>query len=474
MNKKYLTPLKYWLQDYTGEVPLLFLVGGTVRDMLLHRDSMDPDIVCKGAKEFSFALAGRKGATVVPMEKRPDNPCYRVVDNKENHYIDIAELQGETIYDDLQRRDFTINAIAIEIKKDGSSGALIDPLHGARDLNNRQIKMVCEDSFSADPLRILRAFRFAATLSFEIESSTLEKIKDQAILLHEAAPERIWTELLRILETPEGACYFRQMDLIGVLEVIFPEINPMKGCLQNSIHHRDVWEHSLLVMKNCEIILNNLSGYFKEWSNEVAMNLAQNNRRPLLKLTALLHDVGKPSTRNTRQDNGDITFYNHDAEGARLAEIIADRLKMSKKDKKILTLLIAEHLHVLSLANQKVRTTTRIRWFRKMRDDAIPSIILGMADIKGTLGINSSTEYRENYIRWSIEAVQHYYEVLKKRFETQGLISGKDLLALGMEPGPKVGDILAQIRYAQDRGEIGSREEALAMAQKLSKNYSSL
>lgn len=468
MKKISLPSINRWLNNYSEEIPSLYLVGGTVRDILLGRPQKDIDLVCKGAKEFSNHLAKGNNAVVVPMEKKPENPCYRVVDrNDSNHYIDIAEMRGETIYEDIRQRDFTINAIAVEIKRDGRMDKIIDPLNGADDLNNKIIKRAGENAFTSDPLRILRAFRFAATLSFEIEPATLNDIEAEVELLAEVSQERILTELLYLLNTSESAKCFRQMDRFGILEVIFPEISAMKGCEQNFFHHKDVWEHSLLVMENCEQIINNPSLFFGKWEREIAVNLNRDNRLPLLKLASLLHDIGKPLTSGVNQDKGNITFYNHDMEGARIADTIAERLRMSNKDRSFLILLIAEHLHILSLSATGVKPATKMRWFRKMKDDAIPSIILGMADIKGTQGPASSEEYRNNYFNRSKDTVNNYYEIIKHTIERKDLISGKDLMAIGMAPGPAMGNILRQLREAQDNGIITNHEEAMAMARDL-------
>lgn len=468
MRIKSLPSISRWFNNYSDEIPSIYLVGGTVRDILIGRPHKDIDLVCKGAKEFSNNLATGNNAVVVPMEKKPGNPCYRVVArNDSNNFIDIAEMRGETIYEDIQQRDFTINAIAVEIRRDGSMDKIIDPLNGADDLNNKIIKRAGEGSFASDPLRILRALRFAAALSFEIEPATLADIKTKVLSLAEVSQERILTELFYILNTSQSAICFRQMDRLGILEVIFPEISSMKGCTQNSFHHKDVWEHSLMVMENCEHIINNLDFFFDKWESNIAINLNRNNRLPLLKLASLLHDIGKPMTSGINHDKGNITFYNHDMEGAKIADTIAERLRMSNKDRSFMILLIAEHLHILSLSTTGVKSTTKMRWFRKMKDNAIPSIILGMADIKGTLGTASSEEYRNNYFNWSKDTVKSYYEIIKHTIERKDLISGKDLIALGVKPGPAMGNILKQVREAQDNSIIINHAGAMVMARDL-------
>ncbi len=449
-----ITLLKKWLHKFPGDIPQLYLIGGTVRDMLLNLPPKDIDLTCKGARDIAYNLANYRNASIVPMEKKPHTPCYRIVDRADSrYYIDIAEMRGETIDDDLMQRDFTINAIAMEVSRDGSLAEMVDPLNGSQDIRHKIIKSVRHDAFISDPLRILRAFRFSAVLNFDIEPSTLDQIKEFVDLLKTVSGERIFSELLLILGTANSALFINQMDQFGILEVIFPEISAMKGCTQNTFHHKDVWGHSLLTMANCEGI--------------IVEGVGRDNTQSLTKLAALLHDIGKPACREVNPDTGRITFYGHDEKGAGLMDVIAERLRMSNRDRDFLKLLIAEHLHVLSLAKHGVKPATKMRWFRKMKDDAIPSLIVAMADVKSTLGPDSSTEERGNFLRWSKETVKDYYEVIKKRLERRELITGRDLIALGMEPGPEMGRILEQIRSAQDTGEVNSSEEALALAREL-------
>ncbi len=449
-----ITLLKKWLHKFPGDIPQLYLIGGTVRDMLLNLPPKDIDLTCKGARDIAYNLANYRNASIVPMEKKPHTPCYRIVDRADSrNYIDIAEMRGETIDDDLMQRDFTINAIAMEVSRDGSLAEMVDPLNGSQDIRHKIIKSVRHDAFISDPLRILRAFRFSAVLNFDIEPSTLDQIKEFVDLLKTVSGERIFSELLLILGTANSALFINQMDQFGILEVIFPEISAMKGCTQNTFHHKDVWGHSLLTMANCEGI--------------IVEGVGRDNTQSLTKLAALLHDIGKPACREVNPDTGRITFYGHDEKGAGLMDVIAERLRMSNRDRDFLKLLIAEHLHVLSLAKHGVKPATKMRWFRKMKDDAIPSLIVAMADVKSTLGPDSSTEERGNFLRWSKETVKDYYEVIKKRLERRELITGRDLIALGMEPGPEMGRILEQIRSAQDTGEVNSSEEALALAREL-------
>lgn len=457
-----------WVSDFKGPFPELYLVGGVIRDLLLGRMCKDIDLVCKDAGRFARLLAKGKNMAVVPMEKKPDAPTFRVVDRKfPSRVLDIAEMRGATILDDLHCRDFTMNAIAMQIGKDGQPGDIIDPANGRGDIRGKIIRCVRKDVFESDPLRILRAYRLAAQLGFAIEQDTREKMQAGVMLLARISVERIVSELLLILEQPVAAEAIRPMDEAGILEVIFPEIGPMKGCPQNTYHHKNVWGHSLLVVENIEYILNHLSECFGENHRVIADNLGEHNRLPLLKLAALLHDVGKPSTRGLNQETGRITFYGHDEIGAAMMAVIAERLKMAKRDREFLGLLLSEHLHVLSLSAPDVRPRTLMRWFRKFGDDVIPIFILGMADIQGALGPASSADVMAAHLDWFRRAVVQYYDKAQPQLARSRLISGNDLMDMGMKPGPEMGGLLERIRDAQDMGEIVDKADALSLAHRI-------
>lgn len=460
--------LKNWLSCKDIEIPQLYLVGGTVRDLLLDSSPKDLDLVCRNAGSFAGKLAKYKNAAFVAMEKRSDEPCYRVIERgSSENYLDIAEMRGENIFEDLNQRDFTIDAIAMEVKKDGTIGSIIDPLKGTEDIERKVIKTVSDRSIVSDPLRILRAVRLAASLNFILDKSILGEMKHRAALLRDVSAERITAELLLILKTSRSSFYFRLMDELGVLEIIFPETKAMKGCPQNGFHHMDVWKHSLLALENIEDIINDLASYFGDRGIAIAKNLDSDNRLSLLKLSALLHDAGKPATSVINPDTGRITFYHHDKEGARLIDLMAGRLKMSNRHRDFMLLLAGEHLHALNLVSGDVKAATKMKWFRKMGDDSVPAIILSMADTMSILGPDATEEYRERHINWSKQSVRDYYERIKAQTESPNFVTGNDLIAFGMKSGPEIGRILAEVRSAQDSGEITSREEALELARKL-------
>lgn len=458
--------LEKWLGSAGDSGLQAYLVGGSVRDLLLGHAPKDLDLVCRNAKEAAAHIARRTNASLVPMEKKPDEPCYRVVDRMiPDSYIDLAEMRGRDIGEDLGNRDFTINAMAIEIRAGLPAGELIDPLQGAEDLRVKKVRMASGRALVSDPLRILRAVRHAAQLNFSIDERTLEEMQARAGLLACVSAERILAELLLILGSERAALSFRRMDELGILPVLFPEIVAMKACGQNGYHHRDVWGHSLLVMETVEHILNDLPAYFGDSSREVA-NTLTSGQMPLLKLAAMFHDVGKPVTKGLRPDKR-ITFYGHDKAGAGIVQHIAGRLRMPNRSGDLMMRIVREHLKPLVLSRSGTREISRLRWFRRLRDDVVPVLILGMADIMSSLGPDSGAEYRMSVIAWVQESMHSYFTALKQKIVAPLLVTGDDLISMGMEPGVGLGNLLSRLRLAQDIGKITSREEALRLAREL-------
>lgn len=462
MKHNIIENINKWLGILHGEIPRLYLVGGVVRDCLLGKKTKDIDIVCRDAKKFSKNLAKAKNAAMVAFEKKANEPCYRIIDRENKEWVmDISEMRGDNINDDLQCRDFSINAMAMEIVPGHVSETMIDPLGGQNDLDKRLIRLCSDHAIKDDPLRMLRAFRFAAELGFAIEPNTELAIAQEALRLKESAPERVMAEMIRIFSVPNCSPYIWKMDQLGLLEVVFPEIQPMKACSQNSYHHQDVWNHSMSVLENCEIILNDLESFFGVQSQSIFDCLKKNDRFPLLKMAALLHDVGKPDTRKVNALSGRINFYGHDSRGRDILSQMAARMKMSKKSGTLLEILAAQHLHVVNLSKAGVKKTTITNFFRSLGDDAVLTIILSMADTRSKKGPSMVESEKNAYLDWCRKIIAEYFSSIKPMLEVKSLINGKDLIDMGILPGPEMGKILKQIREAQDSGQLKDREEAL-------------
>jgi len=456
-----------WRSDLQRSGYTYYLVGGAVRDLLLKRTVTDLDLVCRNAPAAAERLAQNSHLRVVTFGKRPGQRSFRVIKrNDPGRYLDITTMRGETIAEDLKERDFTVNALATEIS-DTFEPRLIDPLDGLRDLQKKRIRLAHPAAFENDPLRILRAFRLAAELSFVLEAQTRAAARRCAAALSTCAGERIWSELLRILECPHSAKWMAELDAAGAWQAVLPEIAAVKGCTQNTYHHLDVWNHTLLVIENCEDILSHLPDEFGAAATRVEDYVSRCRRTALIKLAALLHDVGRPSTRDASAPEGRITFYDHDRIGAELFGDIARRLRLSAQNRRFVTTLVAEHLHLLFLAQPQVRPATRMRLFRKLGKDTIALLILGMADVRAIRGPAASDNYRHNFCRWARETIVNLETTILPRTLQAPLINGHDLIGLGMAPGPALGAILAQINTARDDGQVATRGEALELAREL-------
>ncbi|MFO8083622.1 MAG: HD domain-containing protein [Desulfobacterales bacterium] len=457
-----------WFENLQSELPVMYLVGGAVRDWLLEKPTKDIDIVCRDAEKCSQIISRKKNVTVIPFKKKVDVPCYRIVDRDDKNFvIDISEMRGDNIYEDLKCRDFRMNAMAMEIKPGGISDVLIDPLGGQNDLRRKLISLCSDHAISDDPLRTLRAIRFSAQMGFAIGTNTQAAICHQAGRLKESAPERIMSELIRIFNISRSIDYIRLMDRLGLLEVVLPEIQPMKGCSQNLYHHQDVWEHSLSVLEVLETIVNDAGNYFGDHSFSVLHCLEKNNRLPILKMAALLHDVAKPVTRIQDPKSGKIAFYSHDAKGKLILYKVAVRLKMSQKNRVILEMLAGEHIHVVNLAKAGVKKGTIVRFFRKHGDDAVLLIILSMADSLSKKGPLATKERKKAYLDWCRNIISEYFVDIKKYLADNDLIDGNDLIQMGIAQGPRMGKILRKVRDARDSGMLQNKQDALVFVKSM-------
>ncbi|MEW6079308.1 MAG: HD domain-containing protein [Thermodesulfobacteriota bacterium] len=460
--------LKRWLAPVSDDLPEVYAVGGAVRDHLMGRPMSDVDLACRDAAGFARLLADCQDTpvTVVPFTRDPQAPCFRVVNSRRpGNYVDVVNLRGPSIEADLTLRDFTVNAMAFRIAPGGRTGELIDFLNGRRDISHGIIRMCTAESLSDDPLRVLRAARLAAGLDFTIAPETLTAMKRNAAGLTRIAPERIAAELLKLLEAPRALPHIRTLDETGALAVILPELTAAKGCEQNGYHHLDVWGHSLETLAACEEIIRDPDCAFGPASGAVRDMLKQDAHTPLLKLSALLHDAAKPLVKKPDPDKGRMIFHGHARLGADMATGVADRLRLSSAQSSLLYALVRQHMRPVILSQPDVKKSTVIKWFREMKDTALLVMVLSVADVTAKSGEKLTKEAKDRFFSWARQSVINYMESLKPAFARQNLITGTDLISLGMKPGPKLGKILNDLREKQDLGELSDREEALALAQ---------
>lgn len=442
----------------------LYLVGGTIRDRLLGRPSADFDFAVSGSGlDFAAAVArAARGALVVLSQ--PDDEA-RVVLGAIT--LDFNGFGDRAIETDLARRDFTVNAIAAELTASGL-GPLLDPHGGQADIQRRLIRPVSECSLAADPLRLLRAFRLAAELGFELDPAVLEQ--GRRVSLKRTAAERIGAELLRVMEAPGSLAALRTLYELGRLTEILPELKPI---LDDDL----LREHSFRTYLKIEEVIARPGffgrfepewrRYFNEWgADEPAsdsgvereasgLNPGAPFRRALLKLAGLLHDIAKPETRFVTTE-GEMHFYGHDSLGAKkVGRVGRDRLRLSRTQTEMLSTLTQEHmrLHLLATAPDLSERAIR-RYFRDLGPEAFGLMILCYADGWATAG-------RTSHLEDTVTRMVDQKRAEDARVRVARLVDGNDLIALGMKPGPAFKVILQELEDLQIEGRITTKEEGL-------------
>jgi tRNA nucleotidyltransferase/poly(A) polymerase len=460
--------LKKWLGPLGKSLPEVFVVGGAVRDHLLGREVRDIDLMCPEPEDLARRLQAVHDVARVPFLKKPGAPCIRVVNRRDTEdFIDLVPIHGGSLEQDLTRRDFTINAMAMRVMPGGVAGEVVDPLGGRGDLERGVIRAAGPRAFLEDPLRVVRASRFSAELSFQIDPQTIGLMRGAGARLAGVAAERVTRELFLTLRTPASAPRIRVLDDVGALEAVLPEIGPMRGCPQNAYHHLDVWGHTLEALEHLERLLVAAGEHFGAAAGALGHYLEGGSRLSVLKLAVLLHDAGKPPSRSATPPEGGATFHGHDAAGAAMAAAAGRRLKLAARDRETLELLVRHHMHLFDLTGAAVGAKTLTRWFRRHGEKMTAMVLLYMADTLATRGPALGEAERERLLSWGRGAVVSYYGAIKARLDRKPLITGRDLAAMGMTPGPAMGQVLRAVREAQDAGSVRTVEESIALARAL-------
>jgi poly(A) polymerase len=448
----------------------VYLVGGTVRELALGRAAQDLDLAVSGQTlDLARDLAGALGGTFVLLDEAERTA--RVV--WQGEILDLAEFRAPTLEGDLAGRDFTLNALAVSLQAILGQGALelIDPGGGLEDLAQGRLRMVAEKNFHDDPLRLLRAYRFAATHGFQVTAETAAAIRRAAPEFSRVAAERVHHELFLLLAAPAAAPVLGEMEAAGLLGQVFPELEDMKGVEQNGYHHLDVYGHSLATVAAMEEVLAAPAAYFGEMAAAVSLYAQQSPKAALLKLAALFHDAGKPRVQARRSQPDRYTFYYHEKVGLEIFSRVASRLRCSQAEVKTVTLLIQTHMRPFLLLpafrERELSFRALGRLVRAARAELPGLFALAMADSLAGQGPLKPAD-SEAVLADLADAAYHF---LKERLEPQErqprLLSGHDLIRLGLTPGPQFRQMLTAIEEAQWEGMVKTREEALEMVQRL-------
>lgn len=476
----------------------VWLVGGSIRDAALGRPFGDLDLACADARALAARLARAFKGTLVTLDEA--NAVYRLVlmpaRGKAPKQIDIAGLQGKTIVEDLARRDFTVNAVALELTEaipaSLCESAFIDPRSGLKDLAAGILRADVEANLTDDPLRLLRAFRIAAQLGLLIEPKTLKAIGRRKKLIGAPAAERVAAELLLLLAVPGASTWLKMMDDCGLLTAVFPELEPSRRCAEDYYGPGGVLKHTLEVCARVDFLLTNLRQVYPAIAGDLEKHIAARNGgafRALLMLAALLHDVAKPET--AKKIDGRLRFFEHDAKGAVLTEKILRRLRLSREQIGTASAVVRHHLRPGHLASGGPLTErAAYRFFRDLGPDAPGLLIVCWGDhasylpasrLKRLLKVATADSKRSDLSRFKpedarktvhhlqlVSALLRRWRDLSRAPAPERLLDGRDIMeALKIPPGPKVGELLERVREAQAEGEIRSREEALALVARL-------
>jgi putative nucleotidyltransferase with HDIG domain len=445
----------------------LYIVGGFLRDIILGRERANPDIdfaLKKNAIGFARRLAKRLKSGFVILDR--ENGCARLVKRLKGkvYTLDFTDFRGRNLVQDLGKRDFTINTLAVELGAflESADYQLIDPYEGLKDLKSRIIRIIEPGAYDGDPLRILRAFSLSCTLNFKIEPRTLSLARKKKSKLSGVSFERIRDELFKILASSRSYESSVELDRCKIMEIIFPEIKAMRKLAQGPYHHLDVWQHTLETLRQLEKIIKNLNhnpdirGYL---DREISSG---RHRRELVKLGGLMHDIGKPGT--LRIEEGKIKFHGHERLGADMLEEISQRLKLSNSEIAVLKKMILLHLRPGYLADNPVLTPrAKFRFFRDAGEEAVSVLLISLADQRATKGSLTTPESRRRHERVVRRLIKEYFQK-KKEIKPARLINGNDLIKrFKLEPSPLIGRMLSEVEEAQAIGKVRTKKEALRL-----------
>ncbi len=448
------------------------IVGGFVRDWLLHRVKYDIDIAVSSdaldlAKRFAKAVKG----TFVLLDE--EHGCARIVVKvKEQIYtIDFSDFRAKTLKGDLGLRDFTINSLTIPITSDLNADTIdasIQDFDGAlADLKSKRIKMNAARVFDDDPLRLLRAFSLSAQTGFTIDRATLAQIKKINHRIVESAAERAREEIFKILHSDRTTAIIRLMDKVGLLDYVLPQLAIMKKVEQGGYHHLDVFDHSVLVLEEYENLLveyKDHQGIQDFLAQEIG---GDHSRRALLKLAALTHDIGKPATK--KFDGTRFTFHGHENVGAGIVRHMAKQLRLTVKERYFLEDIVKLHLRPGYLSNfEKPSEKIVYRFMRDAKGEAVTLALLAMADQRATKGPLSTADKLAHHAAICQDIIRRQFEAPAVAVPKKRLISGHDLVkALKLKPSPLFAKILTTVEEEKSLGRITTKAQALALAKKI-------
>jgi poly(A) polymerase len=444
-----------------------WLVGGAVRDRLLGRRTDDVDLaVPDDPKAPARRIARATGGASFRLSD--EFGAWRVVGPGHAWHVDLVALRDGDILADLAQRDFTINAMAEPL----AGGPLVDPHGGRADLDRRLVRMVSARALADDPLRALRAVRIATELELELDPATGAAAAAHAAELARVAPERVFSELKRVVCADAARRGLGLMATHGLTAVVLPELAALRGVEQSAFHHLDVYDHTLAVLDAVALLQRDPAAAglgTGETADRLAALLAEPladelTRGQAMRFAALLHDAAKPGTRAVRAD-GRVTFIGHDAAGAALAREVLGRLRASQRLREYVAALTAQHLRLGFLVHARPLDRRAIwRYLRATEPFSADVTAFTVADRVSTRGRNADAAI-ESHVELACELLAAAFA---EERAPAPLLRGDELIAeLGAVPGPMLGTVLAQLAEDRYAGAIATRSEALDRAREL-------
>jgi poly(A) polymerase len=443
----------------------LYVVGGTLRDICLGRPTQDVDLVMKGdVMGFAMGFANHLGAAYVPMDAKRGEA--RVV-YRRRHVIDFARLEGDTIIEDLGRRDFTINAMACPLGTlmAHATPELIDPHRGWHDMQARVVRMVSGATFREDPLRLLRAFRLAATLDLTIAPTTLTAMMPAMSRLVEVAAERINSELLKLFVAPNSAPHVIAMARLGLLDVLFPELAATRGILHQPSDQADLFEHAIQTYQQVEALISAPGSHLPAIAGAVIEYFQAEERQALVKWTALLHATGGADERPERPQ-AHVTGHGPSTQSARQWRQMGNRLKLSRKQIEYGATLVLHHSRVSELATLEAQGRLTLRlvhgWCKEVGDSILGMCVLAIGHALAAGREDTSGPDAMALGRLATRVWDDYQSHIVPVITAPRLVTGHDLQQLfNLTPGPRFKMLLDELEVAQVEGRIRTRDEAL-------------
>ncbi|MCC7162891.1 MAG: HD domain-containing protein [Anaerolineae bacterium] len=467
-----LEPLRAFLKPRSLQT---YLVGGAVRDTLLARETHDLDLTVQGsASALARAFADDIGASYFLMDEFFDVARVILDTDGEREIVDFARLRGETIERDLATRDFTINAMAVDIATwGGGLEGVIDPYRGLDDVQHRRVRAVTQDVFKQDAVRLMRAARLEAELDFVLDTETEGWVRRDAARLEGAPMERVRDEFVKLIAAPNLLRHLNRLENLDLMGRVLPEVNAMRGVTQSPPHIYDVFEHTLHAAAAAQEMekagyLNLAQGAFgTQLRHHFAQPTAGGRKRSeLLRLALLLHDSGKPATRSVDED-GRIRFLGHEMVGQSLLETAFRRLKLSNEEIALGKLIVQNHMRPLLLAAGGLSDRVIYRFFRDTGEAGVDVLVHAWCDQAATYAPGMVSDEQNALHAVLARLLDRYYHARDKVVLPPALVTGADVLEiLQLDPGPRVGAALEAVREAQAMGEIVSREEAIEFLKK--------